>query len=96
MITVVSFVGILTAVTYQVVVSGILPQISYLTFIHAFLNVSFLLMCTTVIINLVVGACNKSGKTRQGDLIDRICRWAYPAGYVLLILFMVIYTFILV
>jgi hypothetical protein len=89
----VSFVGILTAVTYQVVVSAILPQISYLTFIHAFLNLSFFIMCATVIINLVVGAYDKNGDSKRGDKIDRVCRWAFPGAYVVLILITVIYTF---
>ena len=50
----ISFIGILTAVAYQIVVSEILPHISYMTLMHGFLNLSFLIMCATVVINLVV------------------------------------------
>jgi hypothetical protein len=80
----VSFVGILTAVTYQVVVSGILPKISDFTMIHGFLNINFFIMCSTVVINLMVGALDRSGKSEYGDRLDRISRWAFPAVYALM------------
>jgi hypothetical protein len=81
----VSFVGILTVVAYQMVIGGILPDIAYVTFIHGFLNVSFLLMCATVAVNLWVGACEKRGETARGHRIDHRCRWAFPITYALLI-----------
>ncbi len=77
----VSFIGILTSVTYQVVVSGILPEISYTTWMNGFLNISFLIMSATVVINLVVGAADQQGLTARGDLIDRRCRWIFPLVY---------------
>ena len=77
----VSFVGILTAVAYQLMVSGIMPQISYLTWMNAFLGVSLLIMCATVIVNLVVGACDQGGDGERGDVIDRRCRWMFPLLY---------------
>jgi len=79
--TSVSFVGILTAVSYQIVVSGSMPQISYLTLTNAFVNLSFSIMCATVVINLVVGAVDKVGKHETGDHIDRLCRWIFPLVY---------------
>lgn len=90
----VSFVGILTAVAYQIVVGDLLPHVSYVTMMHAFLNFSFFTMCGTVVINLIVGACDKNGKTALGELIDRRCRWIFPIAYLslLLIAFMVAFT----
>jgi len=41
----VSFVGLLTAVAYQIVLGDILPHISYLTPINVFVNISFVIMC---------------------------------------------------
>ena len=76
----VSFVGILTAVAYQITLAGTLPHISYLTFMNGFLNISFLLMCATVVINLVVGAADRRGH-QHGDRIDRCCRWLFPLTY---------------
>ena len=83
----VSFIGILTAVAYQVVMNDILPRIAYVTWMHGFLNFSFLMMVGTVIINLVVGAFDQQGKPEIGDLIDRRCRWIFPGAYFSLILF---------
>jgi hypothetical protein len=77
----VSFVGILTGVAYQLVMSENLPKISYATLIHGFLNLSFLTMCATVGINLAVGAMDKQGKHEIGDRIDRRCRWIFPLIY---------------
>ena len=77
----VSFIGILTGVAYQNVMSVNLPRISYVTLMHGFLNLSFLTMCTTVVINLVVGALDQRGKSEIGDRVDRRCRWIFPLAY---------------
>ena len=77
----VSFIGILTAVAYQIVVSEILPHISYMTFMNGFLNLSFFIMCATVVINLVVGALDRQGRAEAGDLLDRRCRSIFPITY---------------
>jgi hypothetical protein len=82
----VSFIGILTAVTYQLVMSEIQPRISYVTFMNGFLNISFFLMCATVVINLVVGEFDKKGKFKVGDRIDRYCRWIFPLTFFAIIL----------
>jgi hypothetical protein len=77
----VSFVGILTAVAYQFVLGGLLPHISYITLMNAFMNLSFLVMCATVVVNLVVGQYDKKGKSDVGDLVDHRCRWIFPLVY---------------
>jgi len=82
----VSFVGILTAVAYQAMVSDIMPQIAYLTFMNAFLSFSFLVMCATAVVNLAVGECDRHGDPQRGDRVDRGCRWMFPLAYVGLIL----------
>lgn len=89
----VSFIGILTAVAYQIVVSEIQPDISYMTLMHGFLNLSFLIMCATVLVNLVVGALDRVGKAETGDLIDCRCRRIFPAAYFGLIALMIAVTF---
>jgi len=76
----VSFVGILTAVAYQITLVGIVPNVSYFTLMNGFLNLSFMLMCATVVINLYVGALDKRGHER-GDRVDRRCRWLFPVAY---------------
>ncbi len=77
----VSFIGILTGVAYQIVMSEILPHISYVTFMNAFLNLSFATMCATVVINLMVGALDKKGDYENGTRLDNRCRWMFPLGY---------------
>ena len=82
----VSFIGILTAVAYQVVMNDMLPRIAYMTWINGFLNFSFLLMVGTVIINLVVGGLVQQGRSEVAHRIDRLCRWIFPLTYFVLIL----------
>jgi len=77
----ISFIGILSAVAYQIVTSDQLPRISYHTLMHTFLGVSFLTMCATVVINLRVGALDKRGEVARGDRVDQLCRWLFPIGY---------------
>ena len=77
----VSFIGILTAVTYQVVLSEILPRISYPTTINVFLLISFFTMCMTVIVNLRVGYLDRHGMSEVGDRLDHHCRWMFPVIY---------------
>lgn len=79
--TSVSFIGILTGVSYQLVMGDALPEISYFTMMHSFLLFSFVTMCATVVINLWVGALDKKGHFELGDRIDRRCRWIFPLCY---------------
>lgn len=77
----VSFIGILTAVAYQIVMGDKLPRIAYVTLIHGFLSLSFITMCLTVVVNLTVGAMDKRKRFDLGDRIDYACRWIFPLGY---------------
>jgi hypothetical protein len=76
-----SFIGILTAVAYQLVVREQLPQISYVTLIHGFINLSFIFMCVTAMLNLIVGSFDKRGNIKGGDLFDSRCRIFVPLAY---------------
>jgi hypothetical protein len=88
----VSFVGILAAVAYQITLVGIVPNVSYFTLMNEFLNLSFLLMCATVVVNLCVAYADRHG-TDLGDRIDRQCRWIFPLVYVGLNAIAVVVTF---
>ena len=89
----VTFVGLLTAVAYQAMLGDIMPHISYITFINAFISLSFLLMSATAVVNLRVCIQDRRGEYEQGDLIDRRCRWIFPIAYLALILLALISTF---
>ena len=90
----ISFVGILTAVAYQVVVGDVLPHMSYFTLMNGFVNLSFLIMCATVVENLIVGEYDNQGKSDVGDRIDYHCRWIFPLVYFGLLIFMLMVAFI--
>ena len=70
-----------------------MPHISYITFINAFISLSFLLMSATAVVNLRVCIQDRRGEYEQGDLIDRRCRWIFPIAYLALILLALISTF---
>jgi len=92
----VSFIGILTAVTYQVILSEILPRISYATLFHeGFLGVSFIIMCMTVIVNLRVGYLDRHGMSETGDRLDHRCRWVFPVVYFGVLLVVALTAFLL-
>ena len=86
----VSFIGILTGVAYQMVMSESMPRIAYVTLMNGLLNLSFLFMCATVVVNLLVGSLDKRGQHARGDRIDHVCRWIFPIAYFLLIGIMVV------
>ncbi len=88
-----SFIGILTAVAYQIVISDIQPEISYFTLMHGFLNLSLTVMGATVVVNLIVGQLDKNGNAEAGDRIDRYCRKVFPLVYFGLNALMVIIAF---
>ena len=94
-ILIISFIGILTAVDFQTMVSEILPQISYMTLIHRFINISFIFMCVTATINLVVGWFDIKGDFKRGDLVDYRCPSIVPLAYfgVLLVIVAIAFVF---
>ena len=91
----VSFVGILTAVAYQSMVSDIMPNIAYVTFLNAFMVMSMFLMSATVAVNLTVAAFDKRGDVDLGNRVDLTCRWAFPLAYAFLIGLSILVTFTL-
>ncbi len=81
----VSFVGILTAVAYQTMVSDLMPRISYFTLMNGVLNLSFFMMCATVVVNLRVGSLDNRGAHAEGERLDLRCRWLFPTVFVSLL-----------
>jgi hypothetical protein len=91
----ISFIGILTAVAYQLLMSETLPRIAYVTWINAFLSVSFLMMVGTVVVDLVVGTLDRRGGSALALRIDHLCRWIFPIAYFGLILSAFVVTFLI-
>jgi hypothetical protein len=90
----ISFIGILTVVAYQIMVSSTIPRIPYFTLMSAFIYISFVTMCGSVVINLVVGRMDRTGRRELGDRIDRRCRWVFPTAYVTLLVLAAGYFFV--
>lgn len=82
----ISFIGILTVVAYQIMFSESLPKISYITVLMSFMIISFLMMCATVAVNLLVAALDNRGRHATGDRVDRLCRVLFPLSYLILTL----------
>ena len=91
----VSFIGILTAVTYQLVMVEQLPRLSYSTLMHEFLSISFVTVCATVLVNLAVSGLDKAGNSELGNRVDLHCRWVFPLVYFAILLTLVGVDFLL-
>jgi hypothetical protein len=89
----VTFVGLLTAVAYQAMLSDIMPNIAYTTFANATISISFLFMGATAVVNLRVCLCDRNGNHALGDRIDRRSRWIFPTSYATLIFIAFVVTF---
>jgi len=74
----ISFIGILSVVAYQTVVSEHMPAIPYFTLLTGFLYSTYLLVTASVVINLWVSKLDQAKKTAAGNRVDRTCRWAFP------------------
>lgn len=81
----VSFIGVLTIVAYQFVVIENMPRMSYLTFTDTLLLVSFVTMSATIPQSLSIHALMRRGQQQKAMVIDRLCRWAFPLTYSLLV-----------
>lgn len=78
----ISFVGILTVVAYQIMIGETLPRIDYLTLMSTFLYLSFISLAAGVVVNLYVAHLDNRGKVAEGNKVDRLCRWLFPAAYI--------------
>ena len=85
----ISFIGILSVVAYYFVIQNNIPNISYLTLIDAFIIITFLVLAASVVVSLRVEKLNKAGQSMKGDKIDIISRWAFPSGFLLIIILLV-------
>jgi hypothetical protein len=80
----ISFIALLTVVAFQIMVEERLPAIPYFTVMSGFLLMNFVLLAASILVNLRVGFLDRTGRQREGDLIDYRCRWLFPAAYLVL------------
>ena len=62
-----------------------MPRMSYLTFTDSLLLVSFLTMSATIPESLFANSLMRAGRRTEAVRLDRVCRWAFPLTYTLLI-----------
>jgi hypothetical protein len=74
----ISFIGILTVVAYQIIISDHMPKIAYFTLMSVFLYSIYLMLAATIVVNLRVAHLDKSGRLAAGDRLDLRCRWLFP------------------
>lgn len=77
----VSFIGVLTGVTFQHTAVTVMPPVSYVTVMHSFIFISFFMVAATVPINFAVSIMDRRGQPDVGDRIDQRCRWLFPLLY---------------
>jgi len=77
----ITFLGILTVVAYQIMFSGTLPKISYVTVLGVFMIISFVTMCASVAVNLRVWVLDNRGLVAEGDRLDKRSRYLFPMVY---------------
>lgn len=85
------FIGILSVVAFYMVIQDNIPRIDYLTLMDFFVLENFVILAASVLVSLALDRMKHSGKTARAQKLHRICRWAFPAGYVLtaLIIFLI-------
>ncbi len=74
----ISFIGILTVVAYQIIVSEAMPGIAYFTLMSGFLYSTYIVLAVGVIENLAVSKLDRAGRRAEGDKLDQTCRWLVP------------------
>jgi hypothetical protein len=77
----ISFLGILAVVAYQITVSSSLPAIPYFTLMSAYIYISFITACASVLVNLRVSHLDRSARREEGNRLDARCRWLFPVAY---------------
>lgn len=78
----ISFIGVLSVIAYQIIVSQTMPSIAYFTLMSGFLYSTYLLLSAGVVVNLVVSKLDQAGRRDLGDRVDFTCRWAFPLVFV--------------
>ena len=77
----ISFIGILSVITYYLVIQDSVPEISYLTFTDVFVVLTFVLLAASVVESLLVESLDKRGLSDKGDRLDKFSRWLFPLVY---------------
>lgn len=86
----ISFTGLLTVVAYQFIIGDSLPRLSYITFMDAIINYSFLMMALTVVENVFVHIMRGDNRMQLALRIDQSSRILFLLIYIVGLAVMVI------
>lgn len=78
-----SMIGILTIVSFQFIISDILPRVSYFTLMDSFLSISFFIMLLTMLESVYVNNLDLVEESAQAKKLDMVSRIAFPLIYFL-------------
>ncbi len=81
----ISFVGLLTAVAYQMAVSDVMPHIAYMTLTNGILSLTFVAIAASIVVNLIAGHFDQHGQHARSNRIDHLCRRIFPLAYLFVI-----------
>jgi hypothetical protein len=76
-----SMIGILTIVSFQFIISDILPRVSYFTLMDSFLSISFFIMLLTMLESVYVNNLDLVEESAQAKKLDMVSRIAFPVLY---------------
>lgn len=79
----ITFIGILSVVTYYLVILDNVPEVSYLTLVDAFIISTFMILAAGVVLIVVMELLSRKKNEALRLKVDSICRWAFPLSYAL-------------
>lgn len=79
----VSVTCILSVIAFNFVIADSLPKIPYLTLLDLWVLISYLFVFMSAVENVGCHYLTNSERQPIADRIDRVCRWAFPLGFLL-------------
>lgn len=89
-----SMIGILTIVSFQFIISDILPRVSYFTLMDSFLSISFFIMLLTMFESVYVNNLDLIDEHEEAKKIDLVCRIAFPSLYFISLIAIILIFFL--
>jgi hypothetical protein len=84
---------LLAAIAFQLTQATTLPEVAYLTLADLVYVVSYVLIALALAESLYTNVLARSGRAERALRVDRVCRVAFPAGFVLLLAASVLVAF---
>ncbi len=73
--------SMLAAIAVNFAVASSLPRISYMTLMDAFIFACYTAIFLSLVVDVRVWCLHRRGEDEAARRTDRLCRWAFPAGF---------------